>query len=120
METAVVPHLDKHVFATTPVFVGDNTRPHQMCSLMDFLQRNAIANISWPAQSLDLNSTEYMWDILGRRILQSDPPIHNLEELSAVLHQKWWAIPQHQTQHLSIARENVLKRSSVSVGVTRY
>ena len=47
--------------------------PHQMRAVMDFLQRNAIITIPWPARNPDLNSVKNLWGILWRRLRQRQP-----------------------------------------------
>ena len=51
LETVVVPHYDNLALATRPVFMDDNARPHRTRAVTDFLYRNAITTIPWPART---------------------------------------------------------------------
>jgi hypothetical protein len=35
-----------------------------------------------------LNSIEHIWDMLGRRIQDREPPVQNIRQLEAALHQE--------------------------------
>lgn len=100
LDRAVVPHFENHPLATRPIFMDDNARPHRAHAVNDFLRQNAIDRIPWPAMSPDLNPIEHLWDFLGRRVRQRDPPVHNLNELTAALHEEWNRIPQNQIRRL--------------------
>ncbi|GFS67235.1 transposable element Tcb2 transposase [Trichonephila clavipes] len=48
-----------------------------------------------PVCSLDMNPIEYVWDTLGRRLADRQPPPQTLQELErAALLEKWDRIPQ--------------------------
>ena len=76
----VVSHFDKHVLVMGPVFLDNNARPHRTCTVMDFLQRNAITTIPRPTRSPDLNLTENLWDILCGRVCQRHHAVQNSAE----------------------------------------
>ena len=56
----VVPHFDDHTLASRPIFMDDNARPHRARAVMDFLDREGITTLPWPARSPDLNPIESM------------------------------------------------------------
>ena len=71
--------------------------------------------------SPDLNPIEHLWDILGRRVRQRDPPVQTLNELTAVLHEEWNRIPQNQIQRLIQGMRRRLESVvRVQGGCTRY
>lgn len=100
LQASVVPHFDNHVLADRPIFMDDNARPHRAHAVVEFLRRNAVETIPWPARSPDLNPIEHIWDMLGRRVRQRDPPVQTVRDLEAALHQEWARLPQRQIQRL--------------------
>lgn len=100
LERAVIPHFNNHPLATRPIFMDDNARPHRAHAVIQFMQQNATETLPWPAMSPDLNPIEHLWDILGRRVRQRDPPVTILNELIVALHEEWNVIPQNQIQRL--------------------
>ena len=52
------------------------------------MENNSISNISWPAQSPDLNPIEYLQDVLERKVCKHDPHLKNLTELIAILEEE--------------------------------
>ena len=61
--------------AVSPTFVlmDDNARPHKTAILNDYLEREGIALMAWPAYSPDLNPTENLWDALGHAVSSRFP-----------------------------------------------
>ena len=100
LRPVVIPHFDNHPLRTRPVYMDDNARPHRARVVTDIIQREAVTTLPWPACSPDLNPIEHLWDILGRRIRRRDPPVHNVAQLDAALHQEWQRIPQNVIQRL--------------------
>ena len=89
LDPVLVPHFDNHPLATRPVFMDDNARPHRSRAVTAFIQREAITILPWPAMSPDLNPLEHIWDLIGRRVQARDPPVQNLAQLEAALHEEW-------------------------------
>lgn len=78
----------------------DNAAPHRSRVVQDFLDQSGVRRIEWPARSPDLNPIEHLWDEMGRRVRQRDPPVSSLTELANALREVWEAIPQTVIQTL--------------------
>lgn len=50
-----------------------NATPHRAVVVRDFLQRQQVVHMDWPARSADLAPIENLWDILGRCIVDNHP-----------------------------------------------
>jgi transposase len=121
LHPVVVPHFDNHPLRTRPVFMDDNARPHRSALVRDYLRQEAITTLPWPARSPDMNPIEHVWDIIGRRIRQRQPPVQNLAQLDVVLHQEWNQLPQRKLQHLvQSMRRRVAAVVAANGGYTRY
>ena len=46
----------------------DNARPHVARTCQQFLDRNNVNVLIWPAVSQDLNPIEHIWNYLGRKV----------------------------------------------------
>ena len=86
---AVVEIFQKEAIETTMASLQSRSQPHRTWAVVEVLQQEVIATLPWPACSPDLNPTEHPWDILGRTILQMNPPIPTVAKREAVLHQDW-------------------------------
>ena len=81
--------------------MDDNARPHHSRAVTAYLQSEAVTSVSWPAMSPDLNPTEHIWDMLGRRIHAREPPVQNICQLKAALHREWQQLSQEDIRHLT-------------------
>ncbi|GFX35910.1 transposable element Tcb1 transposase [Trichonephila clavipes] len=59
--------------------------------------------MDWPAYSPDLNPIEHVWDMLGRRIADHQPPPTCLPELRRALLDEWCNIPLDQIDNLILS-----------------
>ena len=69
-----------------------NARPHVARICRQFLNRNNINVLPWPAVSPDLNPIEDIWDYLGRKV-GARGNVHNLRDLENALIQECNNIP---------------------------
>ena len=70
----------------------DNARPHAARICRQFLNRNNVNVLPWPAVSLDMYPIEHIWDYLGRKV-RARGNVHNLRDLENTLIQEWNNIP---------------------------
>ena len=66
----------------------DNARPHVVRIYRQFLNRNNVKVLPWPAVSPDMNLIEHIWDYLGRKV-RARGNVHNLRDLENALIQEW-------------------------------
>ena len=71
----------------------DNARPHRARLVRNFLEREGITRMDWPACSPDLNPIEHLWDQLGRAVGKRVTNATTLAGLRQILVDKWNAIP---------------------------
>ena len=70
----------------------DNARPHIARICRQFLNRNNVNVLPWPAVSPDMNQIEHIWGYLGRKVRASGN-IHNLRDLENALIEELNNIP---------------------------
>ena len=88
------------VQAQNLIFQQDNARPQVTRVCQQFLAKNKINPLDWPAFRPDLSPTEHLWDKLDK-MGQNAPT--DLVQLRQTLHEEWNNIP--------IARINTLTNS---------
>ena len=89
LQPEAVPFLQRHGPA---ILIYDNARPHVARICRQFLNRNNINVLHWPAVSPDMNLIEHIWDSLGRKV-RARGKVHNLRDLENALIQEWKNIP---------------------------
>ena len=101
------------------IFQQDNASCHSAQYTRNWMARNKVDVLEWPAQSPDLNPIEHLWDVLGRSLGATTFP--NQEELWKCLQEQWRQFPRVTTAKLveSMPRriEAVIKARG---GYTRY
>ena len=74
------------------ILMHDNARLHVARICRQFLNRNNVNVLPWPAVSPDMNPIEDIWDYLGRKV-RARGNVHNLRDLENALIQEWNNIP---------------------------
>ena len=90
LQPEAVPFLQRHGAA---ILMHDNARPHVARICGQFLNRNNVNVLPWPALSPDVNPIEHIWDYLGRKV-RARGNVHNLRDLENTLIQEWNNIPK--------------------------
>ena len=65
LQPEAVPFLQRHGPA---ILMHDYARPHFARICRQFLNRNNVNVLPWPAVSLDMNPIEHIWDYLGGKV----------------------------------------------------
>ena len=101
------------------IFHQDNASCHSAKYTKDWMARNKIDLLDWPAQSPDLNPIEHLWDALGRQI--GSRAFTNNEQLWKHLQEQWQLLPRvcisKLVESMSRRVEAILKARG---GYTRY
>ena len=84
LQPEAVPFLQRH---GPPILMHDNARPRVARICRQFLNRNNVNVLPWPAVSLDMNPMEHILDYLGRKV-RARGNGHNLRDLENVLIKK--------------------------------
>jgi transposase len=101
--------------------MNDNARLHRARIVRDYLRDESITILPWPARSPDLNPSEHIWDIIGRRVIERTPPSQSLNDLEQTLHQEWQRLTQVQIRRLvSSMRKRLAAVIRVNGGYTHY
>ena len=82
------------------IFQQDNTRPQMARIVQAFFQRRRVSLIPWPACSPDMSPIEYVWEMVGQRLIRQDPPAPPLDVLWTRIQTAWRDIPQEDIQGL--------------------
>ena len=85
LQPEVVLFLQRHGPA---ILTHDNARPHVARICRQFLNRNNVNVLPWPAVSPNTNPIENIWDYLVRKI-RARGNVHNLGDLENALIQEW-------------------------------
>ncbi|KAJ4441451.1 hypothetical protein ANN_11306 [Periplaneta americana] len=102
IEDVLEEHLVPAAIGVGPafLFVQDNARAHSAAVIRDFLRENEIEVMECPAISPDLNSIEYLWNLLDTKVRNRHQAPQTLQELGDALKEEWENIPQEEIQNL--------------------
>ena len=116
LRPVVVPFLTAH----PGILMHDNARPHTAMRTRDFLQRNGVDVLQWPACSPDMNPIEHIWALLGQNA-RANHQINNVRDLTAALIHEWNAIPNDVIRrYVRSMRSRVLTLHHRRGGHNRY
>ena len=89
LQPEAVPFLQRRGSA---ILMHDNARLRDARICRQFLNRNNVNVLLWPAVSSDMNPIEHIWDYLGRKV-RARGNVHNLRDLENALIQEQNNIP---------------------------
>ena len=89
LQPEAVPFLQRHGPA---ILMHDNERSHVARICRQFLNKNNVSVLPWPAVSPNMNPIEHIWDYLGRKV-RARGNVQNLRDLGNALIQEWIFIP---------------------------
>ena len=78
----------------------DNARPHRDCVVDAYLHEQDIIHMDWTPYRPDMNSSEHIWDEIGRGLEELDPQSVNLRQLGVVVQNLRQQIPLERVQTL--------------------
>ncbi|KAK3104398.1 hypothetical protein FSP39_001145 [Pinctada imbricata] len=106
------------------ILMHDNARPHTARITRQYLDRETIEVMEWPARSPDLNPIEHVWDLISRRIAGRNTAPQTIQQLTQALLQEWMAIPQYMIRRLIISMRSMRNRCRECItargGTTSY
>ena len=86
------PVIARHFPGGNYLFQDDNAPVHRARSTQEFVARNGITGMSWPAQSPDLNIIENVWLHVKRKLQTRTGMIKSKNELFQEIHRIWVSI----------------------------
>ena len=89
LQPEAAPFLQRHGPA---ILMYDNARPHVARICRQFLNRNNVDVLPWPAVSPDMDPIGHIWDYLGKKV-RPRGNVRNLRYLEYALIQEWNNIP---------------------------
>ncbi|RZB89833.1 DDE 3 and/or HTH Tnp Tc3 2 domain containing protein, partial [Asbolus verrucosus] len=105
LEPVLIPYLQGLV---NPIFQQDNARPHIARVAMEFLNNANVDLLPWPSRSPDLSPIEHVWDMVGRKINDLQPPPGSIDILQRRIIEAWDSIPQATIDSLILSMPNRL------------
>ena len=70
------------------VLMDDNALPHTAHAIQEYLEREGIEHLDWPARSPDLNPIEHIWNSLQTAVSARQVQPRSIQELGAMLVQE--------------------------------
>ena len=101
--------------------MDDNGRSYSSRVVTAYLYSEAVTSFHCPIMSPDLNPIHHVWDMLGRRMQDREPPVQNIRQLEAALHREWQQLSQQDIRRLTGGmRRRVEAVIQARGGYTRY
>lgn len=88
------------------IFQQDNALCHSSKLINEWLKRNKINVMKWPAYSPDLNPMENLWGILSRKVYANGKQFNDIETLQKAIIDSWEEIEVEMCQDLIKSMKN--------------
>ena len=93
LEDNIWPVIVRHFPGNDYLFQDDNAPVHRARSTKEYLARTHLKNMSWPAQSSDLNVIENIWLYIKRKLQVRIHKINSNSDLFRKSFRIWQIIP---------------------------
>ena len=94
------PVIARHFPDENYIFQDDNAPVHRARSTQDFIHRNGIRTMSWPAQSPDINIIENLWLLIKQKLQARVGRIASKDDLFREIRDIWTEISPAYVQSL--------------------
>jgi len=89
LEASLWPVVSKYFVGKRWIFQDDNAPVHRSAFTQEWKEKNGIRNITWPAQSPDINIIENIWKVIKLHIQKEVSHIHTRNDLITVATKAW-------------------------------
>ena len=100
LDTNLWPVIARHFPDGAYLFQDDNAPVHRSRITQEYIARNRIKNMSWPAQSPDINIIENIWLYIKRKLQSRIHNINSADELFQHTLQIWQDINLNYVRNL--------------------
>lgn len=111
----LLPFMDSQMHRDC-IFQQDNARPHTAKATKEWIEREGIVCLDWPAYSPDLNPIENLWGILVRGVFSNGRQFDEIEELKKAILEAWDSIEPSILQNLILSMKQRMFSVMVNQG----
>lgn len=120
LESHLLP-VSQRIAGKNCIFQQDNATCHTSKLVNQWLKRNKINVMKWPANSPDINPIENLWGVLARKVYAVGRQFNDIESLKKVIVDSWQEIEVKMCQELIKSMKNRIYDVIISHGgQTKY